>query len=59
MLLPFILVLGGVFGIVEQYMSWVSIDDAVEMIQYIVYFYPPQTVAVNTKELSRDTPYTS
>ena len=27
------------------------------MIQYIVYFYPPQTVAVNTKELSRDTPY--
>jgi len=29
------------------------------MIQYIVYFNPPQTVAVNTKELSRDTPYNS
>ena len=39
-------------------MSCVSIDDAVTMIQNIVYFYPPQTVAVNTKELSRDTPYT-
>ena len=59
MLLPFKLGLSGVFGSGEQYMSCVSIDDAVTMIQNIVYFYPPQTVAVNTKELSRDTPYTS
>ena len=36
MLLPFKLMLGGVFGSVEQYMSWVSIDDAVEMIQYVM-----------------------
>jgi len=28
------------------------------LIQYIVYFNPLQTVAVTTKELSRDTPYT-
>ena len=32
---------------------------AVILIQYIVYFNPLQTVAVTTKELSRDTPYTS
>ena len=36
MLLPFKLVLGGVFGSGEQYMSWVSIDDAVAMIQYVM-----------------------
>jgi uncharacterized protein (TIGR01777 family) len=36
MLLPFKLGLGGVFGSGEQYMSWVSIDDAVAMIQYVM-----------------------
>jgi len=30
-----------------------------DLIQFIVYFNPLQTVAVTTKELSRDTPYTS
>ena len=36
MMLPFKLGLGGVFGSVEQYMSWVSIDDAVAMIQFVM-----------------------
>ena len=36
MLLPFKLGLSGVFGSVEQYMSCVSIDDAVTMIQYVM-----------------------
>jgi len=35
MLLPFKLRLGGVFGTGEKYMSWVSIDDLVAMIQYV------------------------
>ena len=35
-LLPFKLRLGGVFGSGEKYMSWVSIDDAVAMIQYVM-----------------------
>ena len=36
MLLLFKLGLSGVFGSGEQYMSWVSIDDAVAMIQYVM-----------------------
>ena len=36
MLLPFKLRLGGVFGSGEKYMSWVSIDDLVAMIQYVM-----------------------
>ena len=36
MLLPFKLMLGGVFGSGEKYMSWVSIDDVVAMIQYVM-----------------------
>ena len=36
MLLLFKLGLGGVFSSGEQYMSWVSIDDAVAMIQYVM-----------------------
>ena len=35
-LLPFKLGLSGVFGSGEQYMSCVSIDDAVTMIQYVM-----------------------
>ncbi len=35
-LVSFKLGLGGVFGRGEQYMSWVSIDDAVAMIQYVL-----------------------
>ena len=36
MLLPFKIGAGGVIGSGEQYMSWVSIDDAVEMIQFAI-----------------------
>ncbi len=36
MLLPFRMGLGGVIGSGRQYMSWVSIDDMVEMIQYVI-----------------------
>jgi uncharacterized protein (TIGR01777 family) len=36
MLLPFKMGLGGVIGSGRQYMSWVSIDDVVKMIQYIM-----------------------
>lgn len=36
MLLPFRMGLGGVIGSGKQYMSWVSIDDVVEMIQYVI-----------------------
>jgi len=36
MLLPFKMGLGGVIGSGEQYMSWVSIDDAVAMIQHVI-----------------------
>ena len=36
LLLPFKLELSGVFGSGEQYMSCVSIDDAVTMIQYVM-----------------------
>ena len=36
MLLPFKLGLGGVFVSGEQYMSWVSIDDVVAMIQFVM-----------------------
>ena len=36
MLLPFKMGLGGVIGSGEQYMSWLSIDDAVAMIQYVI-----------------------
>ena len=36
MLLPFKLRIGGVVGSVEKYMSWVSIDDLVAMIQYVM-----------------------
>ena len=36
MLLPFKMGLGGVIGSGKQYMSWVSIDDVVEMIQYVM-----------------------
>lgn len=36
MLLPFRMGLGGVIGTGEQYMSWVSIDDVVGMIQYVI-----------------------
>ena len=59
LLLPFKLGLGGVFGSGEQYMSWVSIDDAVEMIQYNAVLHTLSSVANTTKELSRDTPYNS
>jgi hypothetical protein len=36
MLLPFRMGLGGVIGGGKQYMSWVSIDDVVGMIQYVI-----------------------
>jgi len=36
MLLPFKIGAGGVIGSGKQYMSWVSIDDAVEMIQFAI-----------------------
>lgn len=36
MLLPFRLGLGGAIGSGKQYMSWVGIDDVVEMIQYLI-----------------------
>jgi len=36
MLLPFRMGLGGVIGSGKQYMSWVSIDDVVGMIQYVI-----------------------
>ena len=36
MILPFQMGLGGVIGSGKQYMSWVSIDDAVSMIQYVI-----------------------
>ena len=36
MLLPFKMGLGGVIGSGRQYMSWLSIDDAVAMIQYVI-----------------------
>jgi uncharacterized protein (TIGR01777 family) len=36
MLLPFKMGLGGVIGSGKQYMSWVSIDDVVKMIQYVI-----------------------
>ena len=36
MLLPFRMGLGGVIGTGSQYMSWVSIDDVVGMIQYVI-----------------------
>jgi uncharacterized protein (TIGR01777 family) len=36
MLLPFRMGLGGVIGTGRQYMSWVSIDDVVGMIQYVI-----------------------
>ena len=36
MLLPFKMGLGGVIGSGKQYMSWVSIDDVVKMIQYVM-----------------------
>lgn len=36
MLLPFKMGLGGVFGTGKQYISWVAIDDVVEMIQFII-----------------------
>ena len=42
MLLPFKLGLGGVFGSGEQYMSWVSIDYAMAMIQYVMTNYSLQ-----------------
>ena len=35
-LLPFKLGLGNAFGTGEQYMSWVSIDDTMAMIQYVM-----------------------
>ena len=52
-LLPFKLGLGGVFGSGEQYMSWVSIENTVAMIQYVmtndslqgpVNFFTPNTI---------------
>ena len=36
MLLPFKMGLGGIIGSGEQYFSWVSIDDAVRIIQHII-----------------------
>ena len=36
MLLPFKLGLGGVFGTGKQFMSWVSLDDVVGMIQFLI-----------------------
>lgn len=36
MLFPFRLGLGGVIGSGKQYISWVSIDDLTEMIQYVI-----------------------
>lgn len=36
MLLPFKMGLGGVIGSGKQYMSWVSIEDVVKMIQYVI-----------------------
>ena len=36
MLLPFRMGLGGVIGTGKQYMSWVSIDDVVGIIQYVI-----------------------
>lgn len=36
MLLPFKLGLGGVIGAGKQYMSWVSLDDVVGMIQFLI-----------------------
>ena len=36
MLLPFRMGVGGVIGTGKQYMSWVSIDDVVGMIQYVI-----------------------
>lgn len=36
MLLPFTMGFGGVIGGGKQYVSWVSIDDVVEMIQYVI-----------------------
>ena len=36
MLLPFRMGVGGVIGSGDQYMSWVSIDDVVEMVQHLI-----------------------
>ncbi|MEI7948076.1 MAG: TIGR01777 family oxidoreductase [bacterium] len=36
MLLPFRMGLGGVIGSGKQYMSWVGLDDVVEMIQHVI-----------------------
>ncbi len=36
MLIPFRMGLGGVIGSGKQYMSWVGIDDVVEIIQYVI-----------------------
>jgi hypothetical protein len=36
MLMPFKMGLGGIIGSGEQYFSWISIDDAVRIIQHII-----------------------